>query len=301
MTSGHQLSNPVQSHDEFNRARRQAIVQVLLAKLRGETVDLLPFNDVRQKLRLISRAYRGVQDVPLDRIVGSLDRYQDFTRTFLPRRKHVRKRWAMVDHLTTGIGLAPVELYKVGDCYFVSDGHHRISVARRNDTPTIEAHVYEYQTRVPLEPETTIDGLLLKQEYLEFLEHTGLDKSRPEQRIEFTTHGGYRDLECQIALYQAALSKIDERPFSYEEAATYWYDMIYTSVIQIIQQRGVLEHFADRTEADLFVWTVRHHQELSEEYHHTVPMTKATDAVVEHHTGRWPRRFLQALKERLSR
>ena len=102
-------------------------------------------------------------------------------------------------------------------------------MTRQTGARTIQAHVYEYQTRVPLEPETTFDGLLIQEEYLKFLENTGLDKSRPEQRIQFTSLGRFRELEFQIVLYQAALSLIDGRPFGDQEAATYWYDMLYTT------------------------------------------------------------------------
>jgi len=287
------------STQEFEQARHQATFGMLLTKLRGEPTELLSFEEVRQKLRLTSRAYRGVREVSLDLIIGSVGRYLDFTRTFLPLHDSLQPRWSKIAQLTADRGLGPVELYQVGESYFVLDGHHRVSVARQNNAPAIEAHVYEYATRVPLERDTTLDKLLIKEENREFLEHTGLDKSRPEQDIEFTTLGCYRELECQIALLQSALSQIDERPFSCHEAATYWYDMIYTSVVQIIQQQGILESFPGRTEADLFVWIMKHQRELSEAYGHTVPITQATDYVVDQHAGKWPRRFLSALKKRL--
>jgi hypothetical protein len=287
------------SGKEFDRARYQATIQHLLAHLRRGCVDLLPFEEVRQKLHLASRSYRGIHPVPLGQIIGSVGRYRDFTRSFLPRRSELRQRWSRVDRLATKGSMPPIELYKVSDCYFVLDGNHRVSVARRAKYHSIDAHVWEYQTRIPLEPDTTVDDLLIKEECVEFLEHTHLDKSRPEQRIQFTIPGGFRELEYRIALYQMALSQIDERPFSYEEAATYWYDMLYTAVVQIIQQREMLKDFPGRTEADLFVWLVSHQQELSEAYGYPVPMTEASDHVVDQHGIKWPRRFLISLRERL--
>jgi hypothetical protein len=287
------------SRQEFGRARYQAAVEDILAQLRGQPADLLPFEEVRQKLHLASRSYRGLHEVPLDKIVGSVGRYRDFTRSFLPRRSRLRQRWSRVDRLAAEQGVPPIELYKVGDCYFVLDGNHRVSVAHQAQSPAIEAHVWEYQTRIPLLPDTVVDDLLIKKEYLEFLEHTRLDHSYPDQRIEFTVPGGYRELEYQVAFYQDALGKIDGRPFGYEEAAAYWYDMIYTAVVQIIEQRGVLKDFPGRTQADLFVWVVRHQRELSEAYGYTVPMTQASDHVVGEHGVKWPRRLLMALKKRL--
>jgi hypothetical protein len=91
---------------------------------------LLPFEQVRKQLRLRDRHFRGLQEVPLDQIVGSVGCYQDFTRTFLPRSDGLRERWAAVEDRVKEGGLPSVELYKVGDAYFVRDGNHRISVAR---------------------------------------------------------------------------------------------------------------------------------------------------------------------------
>ncbi len=289
----------IASRKEFRRAHNQVTIKDLLAQLRGQPTHLLPFEEVLQKLRLSSPAYRGLQEVPLDQIIGSFFRYNDFTRTFLPRRAEMQERWAAIDRLAVTRDLPPVELYKVGDAYFIADGHHRVSVARRAGWRTIMAHVREYHTRVPLEPETALGDLLIKKEYLEFLEHTRLDESRPGHYIEFTSLGCYRELECQIASYQAALSQIDGRPFSYEEAAAYWYDMIYTPILQIICQKEMLRDFPGRTEADLFVWVVSHQRELSEAYDYEVPLAEATDGVINQRGVRWPRRFLLGLKERL--
>ena len=288
-----------ESKKEFNRAHQRAAIEDLMAGLRGQSADLLAFEEVQGRLRLASRAYRGMRDVPLGQIVGSVGRYRDFTRSFLPRRGEMRQRWSRVDRLAAEKGIPPIELYQVGEVFFVLDGNHRVSVARQAKSPTIEAHVWEYQTRIPLDPDMTVDDLLIKAEYVEFLEHTRLDKDRPEQRITFTTPGRYRELECQIALFQDALTRIDGQPFSRQEAAALWYDMLYTAVVQIIQQQGGLDKFPGRTEADLFVWVVQHQKELSEEFGYTVPMTKATDDVVNQHGIRWLSRVLLNLKDRL--
>jgi hypothetical protein len=295
------LDISIPSRQRFERARHQATLEKLMARLRGQPSTLLPFEEVRERLRLSSQAYQGLRDIPLDRIVGSVGRYQDFTRSFLPVRDSMVDRWARVDDLATREGLGPVELYQVGEAFFVADGHHRISVARQANAPAIEAHVWEYPTRVPLEPEATLESVMIKAEYQEFLERTGLDGSRPEQQILFTAPGQYRELECQIALYQQALGDIDQRPFDLKEAAAYWYDLIYTPVVQIIQQGEVLSAFPGRTEADLFVWTVRHQRELSELFHHPVKMTRAADHLAEQGGGSRLRRALRAIKGRLGR
>ncbi|RMF38792.1 MAG: DUF4032 domain-containing protein [Chloroflexi bacterium] len=291
-----------QSYLDFERARRRAAIQDILAALRRRPADLLPFEEVEEKLHLRPRGYRGLEDVPLDKIVGSVGRYQDFNRAFLPRRDALRDRWQRIDTLvSTGGGLPPVELYKVGDVYFVRDGNHRVSVARQHDAPTIQAYVWEFETPVPLEPDMDVDDLLLKGEQADFLQQTHLHQIRPEARIEFTVPGGYYKLLEQIAHFQRAISQIDQRDVPYEEAVALWYEMVYEPVVEIIRESGILQAFPGRTEADLYIWVLRHQQELSQRYGHPVLMDRAaTDLAAR--SPRWHlRRYLQRLRERLAR
>jgi hypothetical protein len=116
--------------------------------------------------------YRGVQQVPVSKIIGSVDRYHDFDRRFLPTQSHTRPRWESVDIAHhTDVQLPPVQLYKVGEAYFVKDGNHRVSVAKEQGADYIDAEVIDCPTTVPLP--VTISGqqeLLLLAEYARFLE-----------------------------------------------------------------------------------------------------------------------------------
>src|SRR5512138_498634 len=113
----------VESRGQWNVARRRAFFQRLYSSLglSKAPITLLSFEDVQEKLRLTQNAYRGLQNVPLDQIVGSVGRYNDFTRTFLPLVEEDSWRWRRVAELQSAHGLPPVELYKVGDAYFVKD------------------------------------------------------------------------------------------------------------------------------------------------------------------------------------
>jgi len=110
------------------------------AQVTGQNNNLIPFEDLRKTLGLINQRYRGVQPVPLDQIIGSLGRSNDFDRVFLPTQRHSQRKWISVDsaHME-GVTLPPVQLYKVGDAYFVVDGHHRVSVARQKEQAFIDA------------------------------------------------------------------------------------------------------------------------------------------------------------------
>jgi hypothetical protein len=108
-------------------------------------VELLSFEQVRERLGLLSRRQRGLQDIPLDRIVGSVGKYREFTRSFLPSDKGLKRRWKNVYAAALDTqGLPPIDVYQVGDVYFVNDGNHRVSVARQFGAKTIEAYVTEF-------------------------------------------------------------------------------------------------------------------------------------------------------------
>src|SRR5512141_1668928 len=117
---------------DFQSARQRAAVQEILARLTGKSNQLLSYDDVAEKLQLRARTERGIQHIPLNAIVGSVGRNTDFTRTFLPRRAGDQERWANVKavFMETGAGLPPIEVYKVGEAYFVVDGNHRVSIAK---------------------------------------------------------------------------------------------------------------------------------------------------------------------------
>jgi hypothetical protein len=135
---------------DFTRARRRARLRALGARLRRESTSnrLLSFDDVKRELVANNRLQRGTRVVEVDRIVGSVGRWRDFDRSFLPARASVGHKWKRIDRaFQRGEDLPPVELYEIGDAYFVVDGHHRVSVARYHDVPTVEASVAEFHPK----------------------------------------------------------------------------------------------------------------------------------------------------------
>ena len=134
----------IAAHD-FERAHRKAFISQLISSLKREPNWLLSFEEVKEKLPLKGQHYRGIQQVPISDIVGSVDRYHDFNRAFLPTQTHTRPRWESVDIAAlSDVILPPVQLYKVDNVYFVKDGNHRVSVARYQGVETIEADVIEF-------------------------------------------------------------------------------------------------------------------------------------------------------------
>lgn len=253
---------------DFQRARQRASLQEVASRLSGKSADLLSFEEVRDKLHAIgSGVSRGVQNIPLDSIVGSVGRYTDFSRTFLPKNPSDEERWARVMALVTdpsGGGLPPIEVIKLGDVYFVQDGHHRVSVAHQLGARSIEAYVNEITTKVPLSPETNLEDLILKEEFNTFLETTQLRKARPGSVLELSVAGMYADLLDHVQVHKYFMGLEQKRDIPIEEAAGHWYDTIYLPVVEAIRERDILKEFPGRTETDLYLWVSEHRAELQQ-------------------------------------
>lgn len=251
---------------DFRAARRKAAMQDIIARLTGKSDDLFSYEEIKRLLKAEGAVKRGLQDIPLDAIVGSVGRYGDFTRSFLPRHEVDEDRWAKIKLkvLYQG-GLPPIEVYKIGEAYFVLDGNHRVSVARQLGATQIQAYVTEITTKVPLEPDTQPDDLIIKARYTDFLESTRLDVTRPEAELMVTAPGQYRVLEEQIEVHRRRLAREQGSDVSLPDAAADWFDHMYLPVVNTIRRQGVLEEFPQRTVADLYVWVSQHQAELAED------------------------------------
>lgn len=269
---------------DFHRVRQQANWQAILSRLTGRSVDLLSYEDVRRKLRATQSAGRKLEDIPLDAIVGSVDRYADFTRTFLPRLDSDKDRWARVKAEMEGLvgtGLPPIEVYRIGEAYFVLDGNHRVSAARQLGSTHIQAYVTEVHARVDLSPDVQPDDLIVKAEYADFLENTRLDELRPEADLNVTAAGQYKVLEEHISVHRYFMGLDQQRPIPYEEAVTHWYDAVYMPVVEIIRARGMLRECSGRTETDLYLWLADHRAALAEEIGWEVKVESAAADLVD--------------------
>jgi hypothetical protein len=134
----------IEAMNEFEKAHRHAQWVRRWHRLAGQPENLLSFNQVRARLARHARRDRGIQEIPVDAIVGSVGRARDYDPSFRPLRKGLRDRWVSILRLQQTTGWEPIIVHKVGKSYFVEDGHHRVSVARAQGVPTIEAHVYEH-------------------------------------------------------------------------------------------------------------------------------------------------------------
>jgi nucleotide-binding universal stress UspA family protein len=260
------LSNAIKAKQDFNRLRRLAELKLILARLTGKSIELYSYQDVRQKLKAYGGITRGSQDIPLDAIIGSVGRYNEFTRDFLPLQDELENRWVNVKiAVDEPTGLPEIDVYKIGDAYFVLDGHHRVSVARQMGSKYIQANVIEVNAKVPITPDIRPDDLIIKSEYADFIERYPVNKLIPDADLTITAPSGYRIIEEHVQVHRYFMGLEQERYISPEEAFEHWYNNVYFPVAQIIRERGVLRDFPDRTETDLYLWISSHRALLEQE------------------------------------
>lgn len=253
---------------DFNEARLKASLEEALSRLTGRSNELLSYDDVAQKLKLRARADRGIHEIPLNAIVGSVGRYTDFTRTFLPRKPEDQERWARVKAAIVdpaGMGLEPIEVYKVGEVYFVLDGNHRVSIARQEGSQFMEAHVIEVKTDIPVTPDLQPDDLIIKAEYADFLEKTEIKSLFPNADLTVTVPGQYEKLLEHVEAHRYFMGLDSQRTIPYQEAVRHWYETVYTPFVEPIRERGLLRWFPGRTETDLYLWVSEHLETLKNE------------------------------------
>ena len=286
--------------EDFRQARAKARLQHLWASITGESKELLRYDDITRKMHAVGGSSKGLQEIPVEAIVGSVNRYQDFDNNFLPMRDNDMQRWANVKAAMTSpasIGLPPIRVYKIGDVYFVLDGNHRVSIARQMELETLEAYVTEIQTRVPLSPEDSPEDIILKSEYAHFLAETQFDKIVPNVSLELTFPGQYDALREHIRVHRHYMGLEQFREIPPEEAVRHWYDHVYKPVVDIIRQLNVLQAFPDQTETDLYLWILDHHSVMEKEFGWSIRPEKAAIDLVNQRSRGFFKSVYQKIKK----
>ncbi len=291
------MSEYSQAQQDFEDAQRRAFWRSVLAWLSGKPNELLPFDAVRRQLPVQGQHYLGLQVVPLDRIVGSVGRYRDFDRAFLPRNPALRSRWVRIDAaMRRQEALPPVELYKIGDVYFVKDGNHRVSVARQQGQQVIDAYVTEVQAALPISPRDTLDDIARERQHLEFLQATGLDKIAPDLDFSLTLPGEYVRLREHIDTHRWLLGEQRGGEVPYAEAAKSWVNNVYRPLREIIRRHHLLELFPGRTETDLYLWLSEYQWVMRQAYQDHEDVEQALREATAAMADRLPRRATKALR-----
>lgn len=274
-----------QSKTDFDEAYFRGFIRSIEKWLGQNNTRLIAFNDILSHLSIRGQYDAGIQEIEMDKIIGSVNRYADFDDAFLPRQKHTRSRWEKIDraYLRDEI-LPPVDVYQIGDFYFVIDGNHRVSVAKRRGQRWIDAHVVKIDVPYEIDRSFNFNKLILKKEQSQFYETTNLKNLYPDANIEMSIPGLFDRLREHIDAHRFYTSEYLQHEISYEKAVSSWYENIYLPLVKIIRERKILEQFPDRTEADLYFWIIEHLAYLKAEQHQDISFEEATqDFVVKFH------------------
>jgi hypothetical protein len=223
----------------FDRERRRRALSRLASRMRFEADDvshMLPFEEVVGALGATSRTSIGEQVIPLDKIVGTVDRRRgDFDRSFRPS-PNTRGRWERIaEARKRGEAMPPIDVFQIGDLYFVQDGHHRVSVARAMGDKDINANVVQVRTKLGAEPGLQMRDLPLKAHERVFNERVPLPASARE-RIQLSDEWRYAQLATLIESwgYRAGLER--ERVLSRPEMALTWFREEYEPTVDMLRE-----------------------------------------------------------------
>jgi hypothetical protein len=220
---------------------------------RGHKSDLLELEDVERRLRPLGRRYLGVRAIPLEQVVGTDGRAGAFDREFKPRHGFSRDRLrSLADAFPDG-GFPPIVAVKLGDSYFVIDGHHRVALARRRGGELIDADVTEFLTPVPLPPGAHMLEVVLRQLERVFLEKSGLAEARRELRLAASRPAVYLELLENLQVHGYHLMRKQARVLGAAEIAADWYDSVYAPALGAIERERLGREYREAPDADLFL------------------------------------------------
>ncbi len=227
---------------DFARERRRRALAKIASRLRLEPDDvtvMLPFEEVVAALGRRSQRSVGIETIPLDSIVGTVDRQRgEFDRAFRPATTGTRGRWeAIALARRRGAAMPPIDVYRVGDLHFVQDGHHRVSVARAHGDTHIDAHITEVVTEVQPGQDLRLRDLALKRHERVFRERVPLP---PElaRRIQLNDEWRYAQLGNLVEAWGLRASHDRERLLSRREMALAWFTEEYQPVVEVLNEVG---------------------------------------------------------------
>ena len=213
--------------------------------------NLKSFTEIQKEENAYNSVNLGIKEIPLDKIVGSVEKYSYFDKNFVPKNDIVKQRWIniYVGYMMDSM-LPPVILYKIKDDYYVYDGNHRVSVAKFLNFASIEAEVEEF-----LPTKDTKDKVIY-QEHMFFEKETGIEEIILSEPIK------YRYLREEIESYTDLLNKRRNRNFSLREGAEKWYKEVFLPIKGLLEENNIAKS-QKKNISDIFMFLLDHKYYLS--------------------------------------
>jgi hypothetical protein len=253
---------------------------------------LIPVDDVSRRLGLTGQTYVGIRAIPIDRIIGTLDRNLDFDRSFRPRRGHLGMSLSGVRNAFPSGDFPSISVFEIGGSYFVSDGHKRVAAALEMGKAAIDAEVIRIETGYELPSDVDVRQLIHTEQHRIFMEQTGLEGARPDAVIEFSRPQGYRELLEIVKAYGYDLMQETGSLLEPRQVAADWHDNVYLPGLAALREEDLPADYAYKTDADLFLWIYKERRDLLVED----VSTGFSDAARAARGTRVSRRFKRALQ-----
>ena len=269
-----------QAQEDFAKARNKAWINDLQHLIHPDKKRLLSFNDVKKFLKPKNEVYVGLKVIPIQKIVGSEGRYNDFDNHFLPRTNELKQRWINVDraHLSDVV-LPPIQLYELAGLYFVRDGNHRVSVAKAQGVEFIDAEVISLQSEVQLPLDVRQDTLrevVIKYEKRIFYSETNFGDLTDYWDLDFTATGRYDVIYNHILVHKYFINEQQSTEIEFNDALISWFKTVYLPVIEVIDKYNLISDFKNRTKSDIYVWVVKHWDRLKQKNGNDYSLDEAT-------------------------
>lgn len=284
-----------QTDEDFHKAHNKALFNEIQHFLNPEEATLISFSDIKKMLRPKNEIYKGMQVIPVEKIVGSEGRYHDFDNRFFPKSMHLKTRWEHIDmaHIQD-INLPPITLYELGGVYFVRDGNHRVSVAKAKGIDFVDAEVVSLQSEIKLHPGDSLAKMtkqIIQYEKRVFYTETNFGDITDYWLLDFSITGQYDVIYNHILThkYYINMNKSDE--ISMEDAIMSWFKTVYMPVIHVIDKHDIMHFFKKRTKADMYVWIIKYWDELKQKFNAEIPL----DTVADYLTHRYGLTFRRRL------
>lgn len=237
---------------DFLRVRRQQLMSKIGSRLFGSASEpTLSLSEVLDAVGTRGERGIGVRVIPIDHIVGSVDKVRDFDPLFRPTSGRSRARWErLAEAVRRGQEIPPIDVYQVGDYYFVRDGHHRVSVTRALGGTSIEADVTRVNTLIEPEKLSNRDDLQAAELRRIFLERVPLDRLA-RREISCVNPWHYTELAEMVEAWVARLMFREKVLLGKAHAASRWYAEEYVPVTMMLSEAGLVR--PDESEADAFL------------------------------------------------
>ena len=289
--------------NDFDAARLKAKIQKVFSTFRWKNPNLLSFYEVTKLIKPDSEAYLGMQTIEVKKIIGSENRYQDFSLAFYPTNNALKNRWESVDAARLdNITLPPISVYKIGEWYFVRDGNHRVSVARSEGMEFIDAEVVELSSKINLEEGMTLNEL--KKRVVAHERQMFIDQYHPTylpmDKIYFTTPGAYPEMVHHILVHKYYANEHLDRVLSFQEGAESWYKNVYSPLVGAMDKEHLRSHFPGSTDGDIYMWLVRRWDEMKRIDALSTEEDAAKDVIKNDNKSTF-RHWLEYIKSKLSR